>query len=659
MAGSHRGPNKERFYPWLMKQINSSRYPGLVWLDDAHTRFRVPWKDFKSKDLHEEDYGIFKSWATHSGKYSEAVFDPGRWKTNFYNALKSITVDGEKVFTKIDDSSGRAQDPHKVFKINHIDNPQATEDQLTAPNRGHFGGITRRDQRGQNNEKNGCSRLTQTIPAQDLIEDVNSMNLMDPLPDETIFNIHCRGLRRLAPKVPVMSRSKGNQPEETSFYTLAPPLNNHTLTQRNTVRGDLTCAPAAFLQEPLRQSQTHPLAVAEHLHQAAQGAPARSTASGNTWHQPAEDREMANWWACSRNIPEETSFYLAEDRRTNTAAPLYGISQNIYTSPTEALAQNPLQHTAVMDQQQITASAVQCPSRKRARSYDSYGENEDQEGKDPLDNKACGGAEAAHGRQDIGMDALGPVSRPPAQCILDAANSLNPGDLFTCLELSIYYRWKDVLRQDVNHSKFLLNYNRKVSSLGNINAVHFPSPCHLPDRKQVQLTVKVLEAMRKGLLLEVHKEQKKIYAKWLGSSGFKVFWASANHLARLESSPDPECLQKEVATEIFNFNTFLRELEEYYQGRGSSPNFTIYMCFGQQFTVKKPKEEKLVLVKIVPRFCVFWYEFVQRRGASSLNSLTASLQISSSSTNSLYDLIESASFGDYQQTCWEQVHLPV
>ncbi|XP_078538949.1 interferon regulatory factor 3-like isoform X2 [Lissotriton helveticus] len=587
MAGSHRGPNKERFYPWLMKQINSSRYPGLVWLDDAHTRFRVPWKDFKSKDLHEEDYGIFKSWATHSGKYSEAVFDPGRWKTNFYNALKSITVDGEKVFTKIDDSSGRAQDPHKVFKINHIDNPQATEDQLTAPNRGHFGGITRRDQRGQNNEKNGCSRLTQTIPAQDLIEDVNSMNLMDPLPDETIFNIHCRGLRRLAPKVPVMSRSKGNQPEETSFYTLAPPLNNHTLTQRNTVRGDLTCAPAAFLQEPLRQSQTHPLAVAEHLHQAAQGAPARSTASGNTWHQPAEDREMANWWACSRNIPEETSFYLAEDRRTNTAAPLYGISQNIYTSPTEALAQNPLQHTAVMDQQQIT------------------------------------------------------------------------GDLFTCLELSIYYRWKDVLRQDVNHSKFLLNYNRKVSSLGNINAVHFPSPCHLPDRKQVQLTVKVLEAMRKGLLLEVHKEQKKIYAKWLGSSGFKVFWASANHLARLESSPDPECLQKEVATEIFNFNTFLRELEEYYQGRGSSPNFTIYMCFGQQFTVKKPKEEKLVLVKIVPRFCVFWYEFVQRRGASSLNSLTASLQISSSSTNSLYDLIESASFGDYQQTCWEQVHLPV
>lgn len=616
--------------------------------------FRVPWKDFKSKDLNEKDYAIFKSWAMQSGKYSEAVFDPGRWKTNFYNALKSITVEGQKAFTKIDDSSRRSQDPHKVFKINHMDNPQATVDQSTAPDRDHFGRITRGDQRGQNNEKNCCSHLTRTIPAQDLIEDVRSMNLMDPVPDETIFNIHCRDLRRLAPKVPVVNRSTENQPEETSFYTLSQPFSSHTLTQQNTVQGDLTCTPAAFLQEPLRKSQTNPFAVTEHLPQAVQDAPARSTARGNTWHQAAEDREMANLWVCSRNIPEETSFYLTEERCTNTAVPLYDISQNIYTGPSGALPQNPLQHTAVMDQQHNPA--VQCLSRKRARSHDSYGENEAQEWNDLLDNETCRGAEVAHGRQDIGMAAVGPVPIQPVPGILDAAHSLNPGDLFTCLELSIYYRWKDVFRQEVNHSQFLLNYNRKVSSLGNINAVHFPSPCHLPDRKQVQLTIKVLEAMRKGLLLEVHREQKKIYAKWLGSSGFKVFWASAHHLARLESSPDPECLQKEVATEIFNFNTFLRELEEYYQGRGRSPDFTIYMCFGQQFTVKKPKEEKLVLVKIVPRFCVFWYEFVQRGGASSLNSGTASLQISSSSTSSLYDLIASVSFGDFQQVCWEQVH---
>ncbi|KAJ1178756.1 hypothetical protein NDU88_003998 [Pleurodeles waltl] len=653
MAGSHRGPNKERFYPWLMKQINSSRYPGLVWLDVAHTEFRVPWKDFTSKYLHEEDYAVFKAWAIQSGKYSEAVFDPSRWKTNFYNALKSITVEQQKVFMKIQDFSRSSQDPHKVFKINYMDNPQATVDRTTTSDQDHFGRLTRGDQKDLNNEQNCYSLLTRTLPAQDLIEDVRSMNLMDPVPDETILNKHCRDLGRLMPDVPVVSRSIGNQPEETSFYSLSQPFSNHT------VHGDLTRTPAAFLQEPLRQSRTHPIAITGHLYQAVQDAPGRSITRGNKSYHPAEDREMENWSVCSRNFPEETSFYQADDQCTNTAVPLYNISQNIFTGPSETFPQNPLEHTTVMGQQHKAASATQLPSRKRARLYDNYTVHEDQEWNDRLDNEPCRGAEVTHGRQDIRMAAVEHVPIRPAQSILDAAHSWNPGDLLSCLELSIYYRWKDVFRQEVNHNQFLLNYNRKVSSLGPITAVHFPSPHHLPDPKQVQLTIKVLEAMQKGLLLEVNREQKKIYAKWLGNSGFKVFWASANHLARLESSPDPECLPKKVATEIFNFNTFLRELEEYYQGRSRSPDFTIYMCFGQQFSVKKPKEEKLVLVKIVPRFCVFWYEFAQRRGATSLNSETASLQISSSSTDSLYELINSVSFGDFQQVCWEQGNEPV
>lgn len=44
---------------------------------------------------------------------------------------------------------------------------------------------------------------------------------------------------------------------------------------------------------------------------------------------------------------------------------------------------------------------------------------------------------------------------------------------------------------------------------------------------------------------------------------------------------------------------YLIELTEFRNGqRGSSPDYTIYLCFGQRFTAARPKESKLILVKV-------------------------------------------------------------
>lgn len=45
----------------MFLQVNSGKYPGLVWDDDAKTMFRIPWKHAGKQDFRkDEDAAIFK-----------------------------------------------------------------------------------------------------------------------------------------------------------------------------------------------------------------------------------------------------------------------------------------------------------------------------------------------------------------------------------------------------------------------------------------------------------------------------------------------------------------------------------------------------------------------------------------------------------------------
>lgn len=46
---------------WLIDQIDSRRYPGLVWENEEKTIFRIPWKHAGKQDYNrEEDAALFK-----------------------------------------------------------------------------------------------------------------------------------------------------------------------------------------------------------------------------------------------------------------------------------------------------------------------------------------------------------------------------------------------------------------------------------------------------------------------------------------------------------------------------------------------------------------------------------------------------------------------
>lgn len=54
-------PGGRRLKQWLVEQIHSGQYPGLLWEDDSRTMFRIPWKHAGKQDYNQEvDASIFK-----------------------------------------------------------------------------------------------------------------------------------------------------------------------------------------------------------------------------------------------------------------------------------------------------------------------------------------------------------------------------------------------------------------------------------------------------------------------------------------------------------------------------------------------------------------------------------------------------------------------
>ncbi|XP_057713267.1 interferon regulatory factor 4a isoform X1 [Corythoichthys intestinalis] len=114
--GSGVGCCNGKLRQWLIDQINSEKYPGLVWENHEKTIFRIPWKHAGKQDYNkEEDAALFKAWATFKGKYKEGVDKPDHttWKTRLRCALnKSNDFDELTHRTQLDIS-----EPYKVYRI--------------------------------------------------------------------------------------------------------------------------------------------------------------------------------------------------------------------------------------------------------------------------------------------------------------------------------------------------------------------------------------------------------------------------------------------------------------------------------------------------------------------------------------------------------------
>lgn len=104
-----------RLKQWLMEQIQSGQYPGLLWEDDGRTMFRIPWKHAGKQDYNQDiDASIFKAWAVFKGKFKEGdKAEPATWKTRLRCALNK-SPDFEEVTER---SQLDISEPYKVYRI--------------------------------------------------------------------------------------------------------------------------------------------------------------------------------------------------------------------------------------------------------------------------------------------------------------------------------------------------------------------------------------------------------------------------------------------------------------------------------------------------------------------------------------------------------------
>ncbi|NXO58891.1 IRF3 factor, partial [Aramus guarauna] len=307
-----------------------------------------------------------------------------------------------------------------------------------------------------------------------------------------------------------------------------------------------------------------------------------------------------------------------------------------WVPPGDALHQDALLHPAPDPSQnnclplpafQQWVSTVEQPSLGAYRPLDTM-LLEDQ-GAMPLPcyPSAVTGPVLSPGEAMLFVPAASPAPPPPLQ-------EGNTDGIVPILDISIYYRGRLFHQEEVGGSLCLLAYQPSdpAVALRPGHLVRFPSPAELADGKQRRFTEELLSSA--GLQLE--QRALKLFATRLKKC--KVFWALSQQLEGIRDPP-PNLLCRDQETPIFDFNEFCTELRDFRNGqRQRSPDFTIYLCFGQSFSSSKPKESKLILVKLVPKFCEYWYEQVLREGASSLDSGTVSLQLSDSF--SLFELIE-------------------
>ncbi|XP_022623446.1 interferon regulatory factor 9 [Seriola dumerili] len=104
-----------RLRSWIVEQVSSGKYPGLVWDDEAKTMFRIPWKHAGKQDFRkDEDAAIFKAWAEFKGKLTEGGQDnPASWKTRLRCALNKSPEFKEVMERAQLDIS----EPYKVYRL--------------------------------------------------------------------------------------------------------------------------------------------------------------------------------------------------------------------------------------------------------------------------------------------------------------------------------------------------------------------------------------------------------------------------------------------------------------------------------------------------------------------------------------------------------------
>ncbi|XP_018411535.1 PREDICTED: interferon regulatory factor 7-like [Nanorana parkeri] len=512
--------NRELFGPWLLRNITSSQYEGVYWLDEGHTLFRLPWKHLNMRNVDENDYAIFKAWAIQSRKYNPLCEDPPTYKTNFRCALKAVYNNNGKMFSEVRDNSSDTRDPHKIFRFHGV------------------------------HEESSPAVDTPAVSHHSTIEENNFHNEIEHDEDYRL---------RISPVVE----------HTTPFINRQDPTDIEQL-----------------LRDVLLDSDEH-------------GTPYQVYGmyqNGHIENLPAVDQVFQQIPACPQLLP---------------APPVCNFVEAIFDD---------VQTCEYVFQQESTQHMVNNEATTHCNNNPCNTDGE------------MSASQSSHDSTPSTFNDHGSTESPETASTLFHQEGKMPK--LTSWEVTVYYRGKEVLKQNVS-TKFYINYTGHVPQTEPAELVTFPPTADtLVDQVQIEYTDKILNSVGNGLLLDVSPHDRKLYATRMGNS--RVYWGMSESLETRQNVSHAMKLDRNVPTGIFDFNHFTQELKAYTCHERSSPDFTLYLSFGQ--SLFEPIKKALVLVKLVPSFCTFWHQIAQQEGASSLRNEELSLQISNGISFNGYDV---------------------
>ncbi|XP_063800860.1 interferon regulatory factor 7 [Pseudophryne corroboree] len=596
MPRRERTQNKERFACWLIRQIDSKEYNGVRWLDKSRTEFRLPWKHLNIQKKDEMDYKIFKAWAIQSGKYNAQCEDPPTWKTNFRCALNGVGYKDGKMFTELTDYSSDQNDPHKIYKFNGDHNDLRASSPTAAANTVYL-----------------------TTPAE--------QNLWNEIEEDEDYTL------RISPDCSGVSPFVHSQESEVVAELMKNILLDSSesgIQQVLQLSQDEYAQDAPFVAQVFRQSINEqcpnsglekPCAINGHDHGVHEETAIRIPVLQEQRSQYHGCNGYHNEYLQNASGVERVSQQLSALSQVESALPvlLNGFGAPVqnsqacqmngfYPQSSQDAMYNSLQNGCPQDVAGVDHSPVysyHTPIQECVRS-----------------------SQVCHIPPVINGHGL-----PPTQeAHVNLFHQQRTMPRLTSWEVTVFYRGMEVLKQNVSR-KVVITQDIGDHQLQSTDIVRLPTTDLLVDQQQIELTNTILRAVGEGLCLEVSPEDYKLYAKRMGNT--RVFWGLSESLETRQTASQAKLLSRDVQTAIFDFNQFWEDLKGYKNHSRISPDYTIYLSFGQ--TLFEPVMKKLVLVKLVPNFCTFFHQAAQRDGASSLYSELVSLQISHGSSYNSYD----------------------
>ncbi|XP_058035501.1 interferon regulatory factor 3 isoform X2 [Ahaetulla prasina] len=197
----------------------------------------------------------------------------------------------------------------------------------------------------------------------------------------------------------------------------------------------------------------------------------------------------------------------------------------------------------------------------------------------------------------------------------------------TDFEVRTFYRGRQVLHEvinKVNNQGLCFVPHGVHGNYLDLADVSLPDPTILNDKLQAEYTLRLLKGVAPGVLLRIAGNQ----LCGMRRGACHVYWSQSEIPG---DGIQHGKLLKEQFTPIFNLQLFVSDLIGYIEGRNGCPNYSWWLCFGEEWPDSNCVwKKKLIIVQVIPKVLETLCELGKSHGASSLNGNEPDLRISDS-----------------------------